>query len=271
MRIPISCQWTLTGAHAVVCHVIRRWLAVVFVIAGPRVAAAQRWQDATPSCLGTTAEWSNKIELADVDGDGLLDILVANGGGYSTPGTPEPTRIWKNLGNWSQAGSHCTEVSSTVLGGFTGLSRMIKVADVDGDGQLDILTGGAHHTQLRLFLHKGDTWVDATAQLPLQATSIGDAEFGDVDGDGDLDIVLADWGTQNPSDFGYTGGRTRLYLNDGHGNFTEATATQMPDILVKWSWDIELVDVDNDWDLDILVSCKLCATSYLFRNDGSGH
>ena len=45
----------------------------------------------------------------------------------------------------------------------------------------------------------------------------------------------------------------------------------MPDQLVEWSWDIELVDVDNDWDLDILVSCKLCATSYLFRNDGTGH
>ena len=45
----------------------------------------------------------------------------------------------------------------------------------------------------------------------------------------------------------------------------------MPDLLVKWSWDLELADVDNDWDLDVLVSCKLCTTSYLFRNDGTGH
>jgi hypothetical protein len=245
---------------------------VVAVILAASPAAAQRWQDATASCLGTTAEWSNKIELADVDGDGLVDILVANGGSYSTPGAAEPTRIWKNLGNWDQPGvSHCSEISSQAVLGLTGSSRMIKVADVDGDGDLDILTGGAWHTQLRLFLREGDHWVDATAQLPQQLTSIGDAEFGDVDGDGDLDIVLAEWGTGNPGDTNYQGGRTRLYLNDGHGNFTEATDAQMPATLIKWSWDLELVDVDNDFDLDILVSCKLCSTSYLFRNDGTGH
>ncbi len=33
---------------------------------------------------------------------------------------------------------------------------------------------------------------------------------------------------------------------------------------------LELVDVDNDADLDVLVSCKRCPGSYLFRNDGNG-
>jgi hypothetical protein len=39
---------------------------------------------------------------------------------------------------------------------------------------------------------------------------------------------------------------------------------------VEFSWDLELVDVDNDFDLDVLVSCKRCAGGKLFRNDGSG-
>src|SRR5262249_50553591 len=157
----------------------------------PALAHAQRWQDATASCLGTTAEWSSKIEVADVDGDGQIDILVPNGGGYASPGTGEPTRVWRNLGNWSATGMHCSEISAQAVVGFTGLSRMIKVADVDGDGDLDILTGGAWHTQLKLFLRDGSGWTDASDRLPQQMTSIGDAEFGDVDGDGDLDIVLA--------------------------------------------------------------------------------
>ena len=55
-------------------------LACVLVMASVAPVAAQRWQDATASCLGTTAEWSSKLELADVDGDGQVDILVANGG-----------------------------------------------------------------------------------------------------------------------------------------------------------------------------------------------
>jgi hypothetical protein len=252
--------------RAVVCQI-----GFIVILAGTRVAAAQRWQDATANCLGTTAEWSSKIEVADLDGDGNVDILVPNGGDYDTAGAAEPVRIWKNLGNWSQPGSHCTEISNDVTGGFTGLSRMIKVADVDGDGDLDILTGGAYQTQLKLFLRTPTGWVDASDQLPQQLTSIGDAEFGDVDGDGDLDIVLAEWGATSPGQAGYPGGRTRLYLNDGTGHFTDVTATQMPDLLVKWSWDIEFVDVDNDFDLDILVSSKLSPTSYLFRNDGTGH
>ena len=243
-------------------------LAVLALI--PRLATAQVWQDATASCLGTTAEWSSKLEIADVDGDGLPDILVANGGNYSSKGPAEPARVWKNLGNWATPNvSHCQEISAEAVGGFVGNSRMIKVADVNGDGRPDILTGGAYQTQLKLFLRTTTGWTDASAQLPQQLTSIGDAEFGDVDGDGDLDLVLAEWGSATPASG--QGGRTRLYLNDGTGVFTEATTTNMPDQLVKWSWDLTLADVDNDFDLDILVSCKLCTQSYLFTNDGTGH
>jgi hypothetical protein len=40
--------------------------------------------------------------------------------------------------------------------------------------------------------------------------------------------------------------------------------------LVGFSWEIELVDVENDWDLDLAISCKACETSLLFVNDGAG-
>jgi hypothetical protein len=239
---------------------------VVAILLVPALASAQVWQDATPSCLGTTAEWSNKVEVADLDGDGAPDILIANGGNYASGGTAEPLRVWRNLNNWSRSGSHCTEVTADI--GFTGLSRFVKAADVDGDGDLDLLTGGAWQTQLALFTQAAGTWSDASSQLPQGPTSAGDAEFGDVDGDGDLDLVIADWGAGNPDT--NSGGRTRLYLGDGHGAFTDAT-DQLPATLVRWSWDIELVDVDNDWDLDVLVSSKRSATQFLFVNDGTGH
>ena len=83
-------------------------------------------------------------------------------------------------------------------------------------------------------------------------TSIGDAEFGDVDGDGDLDIVMIDWGAGNA--LSNTGGPLRIYLNDGSGHFTAAAA---PAQLIRFSWDMTLIDVDNDWDLDIVVSSNV--------------
>lgn len=249
-----------------------RALVAIGILVWAGDAAAQRWQDATARCTGTTGEWSNEVDVADVDGDGQIDILVANGGDYDTPGTAVPSRVWKNLGSWDTAGTRCSEISGDAVLGFSGLARTIKAVDVDGDGDLDIITGGAYHTQLRLYLRGPNGWTDGTAQLPQQATAIHDVEPGDVDGDGDLDLLLSDTGPIDPTTSPmFPGGRTKLYLNDGAGTFTDATATHMPDLLVKWSWDVELVDVDNDWDLDALISCKRCTTSYLFRNDGTGH
>lgn len=98
--------------------------------------------------------------------------------------------------------------------------------------------------------------------------SIGDLEAGDVDGDGDLDLVLADWGAGN--NMTNAGGRTRLWIDDGSAKFTDATAAKMPDVLVRFSWDLECVDIDNDYDLDVIVSSKRGGGGALFRNDGSG-
>ena len=47
----------------------------------------------------------------------------------------------------------------------------------------------------------------------------------------------------------------------------DVTDTQMPDVPVGFSWEMELHDIDNDWDLDALVSCKSCQGSVLLLND----
>lgn len=229
----------------------------------PRSAAL--WVDATNDLLPATAEWTNKVELADIDGDGRIDLLFANGGNYSEPGEPELNRVFANRG----PGRPFEEVTGRVFGATPDLARAIKARDFDGDGNTDIFVGATYQTQSRLFLGMGGAFEERTAtHLPRLQLSLGDAEPGDVDRDGDLDLVLADWGPGN--NMTNEGGRTRLWLNDGTGRFTDATDGRMPATLVRFSWDLELVDVDNDFDLDVLVSCKRCAGSLLFRNDGTG-
>lgn len=229
-----------------------------------RVAFASGWEDATAATIGATKEWSNKLELADINGDGLVDILFANGAGYAAPEGGEQNRAFLNQG----AGKPFLEVSEAVFGATPDQTRAIKAGDVDGDGDLDLVVGNTFETQSRLYLGDGaGGFVEATDQLPQKPASIGDLELGDVDGDGDLDLVLADWG---PGEAGGAGGVTQLWLNDGEGGFSDVTAMQMPAVLVSWSWEMDLADVDNDLDLDVLVSCKTCSGSFLFHNDGAG-
>ena len=224
------------------------------------------WFDVTAEAIGATKDWTNKVEIADINGDGRPDVLFANGGDYSTPGTPEPNQVFLNTG----PGFRFTEATQQVFGPTPDIARVIKARDLDNDGVVDIVVGTTYQTQSRLFLGRGaGRFAEVTAtQLPAMPLSVGDLEPGDVDGDGDLDLVLADWGPGN--NMSNDGGRTRLWLNDGKGRFTDATETRMPDIKVRFSWDLELADVDNDFDLDVLVSCKRCPGSHLFRNDGAG-
>jgi hypothetical protein len=230
----------------------------------PASAFAGAWVPATSDEMASVGEWTNKVELADLDLDGDVDILFANGGDYETPGEPVASGAWLNNGDGTFA-----DATAEILGAHALLTRVIKVGDLNADGLPDIVMGTTFDTQSRLLLSTGPmAWTDATAtNLPAADLSIGDLELGDVDADSDLDIAITDWGDGNPFD---SEGRMQLWRNDGAGAFSDATAETMPETLVGFSWDIELVDVDNDWDLDLAISCKACPGSMLFMNDGSG-
>src|SRR5918998_4475202 len=232
------------------------------------IEPAGLWEDGTKTTIGTTKgeTWTNKVELADANADGLVDVLFANGGDYDYPGEPAFSQVFLNQGS----GQMFEEATRQVFGSTRMLARVIKVGDVNADGSPDVLVGTTFQTQSQLFLGDGSgNFTNVTkTHLPQIKASIGDLEFGDADGDGDLDVVLADWGPESPME--NEGGRTMLWLNDGSGRFSDATGARMPDVLVRFSWELEFVDADNDYDLDILVSCKVCAGSFLFENDGSG-
>jgi hypothetical protein len=123
------------------------------------------WDDATKTTIGDTAEYTNSVELADINGDGMVDILFANGGDYEAPGKPEFSRVFLNQG----AGKMFKEVSKEVFGPDPMLAvRAIRVADVSGDDHPDILVASSYQTQSRLYLGdgKGGFKDVTTTQLP---------------------------------------------------------------------------------------------------------
>ncbi len=217
-----------------------------------------------PQPCGGSGCYSNYVLMADLDGDGHLDLAFANGGGYYVPGKAEPLAIYRNDGK-----GHFTEMGATALGGFAGRLRQIAAGDVDGDGDLDLVALDSWAMQPdALFINQGSFVFkdEGASRLGTSSRSAG-ARFGDVDGDGDLDLVATDWGSKP-----YTSkGTARVYRNDGKGFFVEAAGAvpQGTQAIGSGPIDLDLFDADGDFDLDLVLANRK-GESLLFRNDGNG-
>ena len=164
-------------------------------------------------------DYTNQLTIGDIDADGDLDLIFANGGNFGSPGAPQVQRVYIN-----DATGVFTDESAARLG-FSGLCRGVELGDIDDDGDLDLIFAQDFNRLPHLFTNNGNGFfTDVTAaQLPNITLSSSRAQFGDVDNDGDLDIYITSGSTNR---FGC--GQYRLYFNDGSGFFTDVTATHLP-------------------------------------------
>ncbi len=266
-------------------RVVRWWVrggtGVVIALVVPCSAVAAPWNEDKAFFSENAGASSSKVDAGDLNGDGTIDLVFANGEGFDK-GDVSSTLVQQTFLN---DGTTMTP-APTILGSEEYNGRAVKIRDIDYDGDNDIVLGTAWTTQSQLFINDGDgNFTNSTdPNLPEGNASVGDLELGDVDGDGDLDIALANWGNPGPglsvaqSDGGITllwtqMGKPSEFGGEGTAMFEDVTLKQMPDTKVRWSWELEFIDVDNDYDLDIVVSANVgdLASLFLFVNDGSGH
>ncbi len=198
---------------------------------------------------------SASLALGDVDGDGDLDVYFANGLRGSSR-----DQLYLNDG-----AGRFADVATTHLPPVYAVSHIVRLGDIDGDGDLDAfvgnITGSVGTGRDLLFLNDGSgVFADASSQLPARTEWTESADLGDVDGDGDLDLFLGN----SPA---YLQRSYRLYLNDGTGTFVDATG-RLPDTPHLTVRAIALADVDGDGDLDAIAGTE--AQNRLFLNDGAG-
>ncbi|MGI4875826.1 MAG: FG-GAP-like repeat-containing protein [Janthinobacterium lividum] len=171
------------------------------------------------------------LAVGDVDGDSDLDLLTANATGNSVS-----VRLNDGNGNFTAPATNA-EVSVGII------PRSIAVGDVDGDGDLDLLTCNADNTvSVRLNDGSGSYSAPITNPNPAVGNNPYSVVLGDVDGDGDLDLLASN-----------ADNVVNVRLNDGTGNFTTPATNPNPPVGNNPQL-VVLGDVDGDGDLDLLTA-----------------
>lgn len=211
---------------------------------------APAWQSTPLAHYATGGAW------ADVDGDGWIDLVVANGNDMAR----QKLVVYHNNGNGTLPLVPSWSAADIDYHGH------LDVGDIDGDGLIDVAVsvyigpaGFSEPGRVKVYLNDGaggfatsPSWTSADRFYCFSLA------LGDADGDGDLDLACA-----CGDDYGDSPEQQRVYFNEGAA--LESTPSWMSDE-VSYALDVCWSDVEADGDLD-LVFCGTSAPMRLYLND----
>ncbi|MGW8314993.1 MAG: FG-GAP repeat domain-containing protein [Bacteroidales bacterium] len=230
-----------------------------FVIAGegniycfeiPEDPAGEKW-NVTLIAANTSDEG---IGTGDIDGDGDMDIVA----GRRPAGGDEPLIVvWfenpgNGGGNWK----------AFEIGRTNHPADRLEVADLNGDGRTDIIVTEERYPGLEpdgnLFWYeqpalREDHW---DRHGIVTQYSMNNLDIVDMDGDGDMDLITSE---HKGVDL-----ELQLWVNDGHGNFTEELLDQGKESHLG----TQVADMDHDGDMDIVsIGWDQYQFVHLWRNE----
>ena len=208
--------------------------------------------------LNSEGSWTTGVSMADVNGDGLLDIYVCKSGPMQ--GARRHNELFINNGDLT-----FTEKSKEYGLDAIGLSQHAVFFDYDMDGDLDmyLLSNSGRSVGLndlrlgqreirdpeggnKLFRNQGNRFADVSQEAGIYGSAIGyglGVTVADLNQDGWPDLYVS-------NDFFE---RDYLYLNQKNGTFREILPQAMPEISMG-SMGADIADLDNDLWPDVIVT-----------------
>lgn len=204
------------------------------------------FQDRTEgSGLGNDFTVGNDAEQGDLDGDGISDVVVANG----DVGGAEDSVVYLTR---RVNGGVRFEVRTLPDAFLT--ANQASLGDVDQDGDLDLLLAASQQTQF--YLNDG-TGRFSLFGLPSQGDGAFDGVLADLTGDGLLDIYMLNIGCSNVMDMNcepLAVGRDVLLVNNGGLNFSDQSFLVPHDAALVHDHKVELLDVDGSGKPDLIIN-----------------
>lgn len=221
-----------------------------------------KFEDVTEQAgVAGTRAWSTGVAMADVNGDGLLDIYVCNSGDIS--GDNKQNELFINQGN----GNFSEEAEKYGLAD-EGFSTHAVFFDYDKDDDLDVYLLNNSYQAIgsfnkmqnerpkrdpvggdKLFRNDGESFTDVSEEAGIYGSIIGfglGITIGDVNQDTWPDIFIS-------NDFFE---KDYLYINNQDGTFTESLESSMRSISAA-SMGADIADINGDGLLDIFVTDML--------------
>lgn len=197
----------------------------------------------------------SSIGFSDVNDDGNQDVLITG----LNNSEQKITKLYVNdgLGNF-------TEIMNTP---FIQVSRSaIAFSDINSDGYEDVLITGWDNSQekiAKLYINDGIGNFTEIVDTPFDGVSIGDIAFSDINGNSYPDVLIT--GSNNNSE-----SISKLYINNGLGNFTEVEDTPFPGVVIG---SVAFSDINNDGSNDVFITGENYGTliTKLYTNDGMGN